>query len=142
MIPIVPLRTVVATAASMGIAVGGLACGGGVTGPDALEQPSGRPVTVTVELREDVPTFKVDGRLRAIYELAPPFAGGSSPGVIVLPAGERAATGSFRLPELVGALVLREITSSPSVPFLCGSSGLLDPRVDAAVTVAIELCQP
>lgn len=100
--------------------------------------------TVEVTVRLDPPRepFKVDGRLEARYELAPPFAGETPAGVIVLPAGEASTTTSLRLPGQPGRLHLRESTFSPEAPFLCGSSGALDPRVDRDVEIGVRLCIP
>ena len=83
----------------------------------------------------------MDGRTEALYELAPPFAGESRIGVVVLPAGETRATAGVRFPIQPGRLRLREVTVTP-VPFLCGDGGLVDPRVDRAVRVGVRLCIP
>ncbi len=124
------------------IATAVLGCGDDATGVDDLAAPAGAPVAITIELLPALPTFKVDGRLQTRYALAPPFAGTHDVGVLVLPAGERAATQTLQLPELAGTLSLREITTSPIIPFLCGSEGPLDPRVESAATVALDLCRP
>ena len=63
-------------------------------------------------------------------------------GVVVLPAGASSATAAVRFPTQPGRLRLREITFSPGAPFLCGSSGLVDPRVDRAIRVGVRLCFP
>lgn len=117
------------------------ACGGGGDGPVALEEAPGITIEVTVELDPPREPFKVDGRMEALYELAPPFAGETRIGLIVLPAGQSRATVSVRFPTQPGRLRLREITFSP-VPFLCGDAGLVDPRVDRAVRIGIRLCVP
>ncbi len=119
-----------------------LACGDDATGPADLAAPAGAPVAITIELLPGLPTFKVDGRLGARYALAAPFTGTQDVGVLVLPAGERAATQTLQLPELAGTLTLREITTSAIIPFLCGSEGPFDPRVESAATVALDLCRP
>lgn len=125
------------------LAAAGLGCGDRGTF-DTLTSVGSRdvPVAVTIELLPDLPAFKVDGRLRAAYVLAAPFAGTRDVGMVVLPAGARAASGSVELPKLSGTLMLREITTSPTVPFLCGSAGPLDPRVELAATVVLDLCRP
>ena len=117
------------------------ACGDDDTGPAALDEALGVTLAVTVELDPPREPFKVDGRLEALYELAPPFAGESTIGVVVLPAGETRVTASIRFPTQPGRLRLREITVSP-VPFLCGDAGLIDPRVDRAVRIGVRLCIP
>lgn len=117
------------------------ACVNDDTGPAALDQAPGVTLDVTVELDPPREPFKVDGRLEALYELAPPFAGENVIGVVVLPAGEVRATTPVRFPVQPGRLRMREITVSP-VPFLCGDAGLVDPRVDGAVRVGVRLCIP
>ena len=107
-----------------------------------LDQNGGFDVEVTVRLDPPREPFKVDGQLEASYELAPPFAGETPVGVIVLPAGESSATATLHLSGQSGRLLLREITFSATVPFLCGSSGALDPRVDRAVEIGVRLCIP
>ncbi len=101
-------------------------------------------VTVEVTVRLDPPRepFKVDGRLEARYDLAPPFAGETPVGLIVLPAGEASVTAPLRLPGQEGRISLREITFSPGAPFLCGSSDPLDPRVRRVVEIGVRLCIP
>lgn len=118
-----------------------LACGNDDGGPAALDQAPGVTLDVTVELDPPREPFKVDGRMEVLYELAPPFAGESVIGVVVLPAGMTRATTPLRFPTQPGRLRLREITFSP-VPFLCGDAGLVDPRVDRAVRVGVRLCIP
>ncbi|MGH7570847.1 MAG: hypothetical protein ACREMK_03250 [Gemmatimonadota bacterium] len=124
------------------LALAALACGddeGTVTGLDRDEL-----FTVEVTVRLDPPRepFKVDGRLEASYELAPPFAGETGLGVIVLPAGRPAVTVPVPLPGQAGRLHLREITFLPAVPFLCGASPPLDPRIDRATEIGVRLCIP
>jgi hypothetical protein len=119
-----------------------VACGNDDTGPTALDEALGFTVEVTVELDPPREPFKVDGRLEALYELAPPFAGENRIGVVVLPAGESSATAAVRFPTQSGRLRLREITFSPGAPFLCGDAGLVDPRVDRAVRIGVRLCFP
>ena len=118
-----------------------LACGNDEGGPAALDQAPGITLDVTVELDPPREPFKVDGRMEARYELAPPFAGESVIGVVVLPAGEVRATTPVRFPTQPGRLRMREITVSP-VPFLCGDAGLVDPRVDRADRVGVRLSIP
>lgn len=102
----------------------------------------GFTIEVTVRLVPEREPFKVDGRLEALYELAPPFAGEIPVGVIVLPAGRASVTAPLPLPAQSGRLVLREMTFSEGAPFLCGSSERLDPRVDRAVEIGVRLCSP
>lgn len=99
---------------------------------------------VEVKVRLDPPRepFKVDGRLEALYELAPPFAGESPVGVIILPAGQASVTETLLLPGQGGRLFLREITFTPEAPFLCGRSRALDPRVDRSVEIGVRFCIP
>jgi hypothetical protein len=117
------------------------ACSGEESSPAALDEMPGVTLDVTVELDPPREPFKVDGRMEALYELAPPFAGESVIGSVVLPAGEVRATTPVRFPTQPGRLRLREITVSP-VPFLCGDAGLIDPRVDRAVRIGVRLCIP
>ncbi|MGH7557334.1 MAG: hypothetical protein ACREMD_06070 [Gemmatimonadota bacterium] len=104
----------------------------------------GGEFTVEVTIRLDPPRepFKVDGRLEASYDLAPPFEGETEVGVIVLPAGRAAVKAPLLLPAQSGRLELREITFSPAVPFLCGRSPPLDPRVDRVTEIGVRLCIP
>ncbi|MGH7588057.1 MAG: hypothetical protein ACRELU_05655 [Gemmatimonadota bacterium] len=118
------------------------ACGEDDAGPAALDEALGFTVEVTVELDPPREPFKVDGRMEALYALAPPFAGESRIDVVVLPAGETRATTPVRFPTQPGRLRLREITFSPGAPFLCGDGGVVDPRADRAVRVGVRLCFP
>jgi hypothetical protein len=118
------------------------ACGEDHTGPAALDEALGFTVEVTVELDPPREPFKVDGRMDALYELAPPFEGESRIGVVVLPAGETRATVGVRFPTQPGRLRVREITFSPGAPFLCGDGGRVDPRAVRAVRVGVRLCFP
>lgn len=118
------------------------ACGEDDDGPAALDEALGFTVEVTVELDPAREPFKVDGRLEALYELAPPFDGESRIGVVVLPAGASSATAPLRFPTQPGRLRLREITFTPGAPFLCGEGGFVDPRVDRAVRIGVRLCFP
>lgn len=99
-------------------------------------------VTVQLSLAGDREPFKVDGRLQAFYTLASPFIGETMVGTVVLPAGQRTATGHVVVPDQAGTLRLEEIRSFPVVPFLCGTSGLLDPRIQSTTAIVLELCQP
>lgn len=99
-------------------------------------------VTVQLSLASDLEPFKVDGRLRAFYVLSPPFIGETGAGTVVLPAGQRAATDEVIVPDQAGTLRLEEITFSPVVPFLCGTSTRLDPRIQSTISIVLELCQP
>lgn len=117
------------------------ACGDGDDGADLFEAPPTEVVAVTVELRDDVPTFKVDGRLGLTLERLPPFAGVVELADGVLPAGSRAATFDVAMPAASGRLRVRERTFSDRVPFLCGDA-LVDARTDAAVHVPLDLCLP
>ena len=74
--------------------------------------------------------------------MASPFIGETPVGTVVLPAGERTAVGTVVVRDQVGTLRLEEITFSPVVPFLCGTSGLVDPRIRPMTAVVLELCQP
>jgi hypothetical protein len=124
-----------ATALALALA----ACGSDDAGPAALDETAGITIEVTVELDPPRDPFKVDGRMEALYELAPPFAGESRIGVVVLPAGETRATVGVRFPTQPGRLRLQELTVTP-VPFLCGDGGLVEPRVDRAVRIGVRLC--
>jgi hypothetical protein len=128
-------QTLRATALALALA----ACGSDDAGPAALDETAGITIEVTVELDPPRDPFKVDGRMEALYELAPPFAGESRIGVVVLPAGETRATVGVRFPTQPGRLRLQELTVTP-VPFLCGDGGLVDPRVDRAVRIGVRLC--
>ena len=99
-------------------------------------------LTVQLSLAGDLGPFKVDGRLRAFYVLASPFVGETPVGTVVLPVGERTAVGRVLVPDQAGTLRLEEITFSPVVPFLCGTSARVDPRIRPTTTVVLELCQP
>jgi hypothetical protein len=118
------------------------ACGDDDTGPASLDEALGFTVEVTVELDPPREPFKVDGRMEALYELAPPFEGESRIGIVVLPAGETRATAGVRFPTQPGRLRLREITFSPRAPYLCGDAGRVDPRAVRAVRVGVRLCFP
>lgn len=100
------------------------------------------PLVLTAELAPDVPTFKVDGRLRLVWEFADQPVGGSDLGTAVLPAGQRRATFDLRVPARAGHLVVREETFTPQAPFLCGSTGFVDPRETETALVILDLCQP
>ena len=118
------------------------ACGGGGDDGSALfEAPPTEVVAVTVELREALPAFKVDGRLELSLERLPPFAGAVELSDLVLPAGSRSVTVEVALPATSGRLRARERTFNARAPFLCGSA-LVDARTDAAVRVALDLCLP
>jgi hypothetical protein len=99
-------------------------------------------VTVQLSLAGDREPFKVDGRLQAFYTLASPFIGETIVGTVVLPAGQRTATDEVIVPDQAGTLKLEEITFSPVVPFLCGTSAPLDPRIQSTTSIVLELCQP
>jgi hypothetical protein len=99
-------------------------------------------VTVQLSLAGDLEPFKVDGRLRAFYMLSSPFIGETTAGMVVLPAGQRTATDEVIVPDQAGTLRLEEITFSPVVPFLCGTSARLDPRIQSTISIVLELCQP
>ncbi|MGH7565153.1 MAG: hypothetical protein ACREK5_12135 [Gemmatimonadota bacterium] len=92
------------------------ACGSDEATVAGLDQDGRFTVEVTVRLDPPREPFKVDGRLEASYELAPPFAGETGLGVIVLPAGRPAVTVPVPRPGQAGRLHLREITFLPAVP--------------------------
>lgn len=121
--------------------VAAAACGGDGGDATPFEPGPSVVVAVTVELANDVPTFKVDGRLGLSIERLPPFAGAISLADVTLPAGEREATAGIGMPLVAGRLVVRERTFSPVAPFLCGEAAV-DPRVDVAVRVRLDLCFP
>ena len=118
------------------------ACGGsGGDGSDLLEAPPTEAVVVTFALREDVPTFKVEGRLAVTLERLPPFAGSVELEDVVIDPGERSVTRTVTMPPVGGRLVARERTFTDRVPYLCGET-IVDPRTQAAATMAIDLCLP
>lgn len=119
-----------------------VSCGDAEETVAGLDRDGRFTVEVTVRLDPPREPFKVDGRLEATYELASPFAGEIDVGVIVLPAGRPSVTTPVALPARSGRLELTEITFSPGVPFLCGRSPPLDPRVDRATEIGVRLCIP
>lgn len=119
-----------------------LACDGA---SDSLVDTDGAPRTpfrLTVVLGEEVPTFKVEGRLRLVWESASIPVGGVDLGVVALPAGEREATFDTRVPFWTGVATLREETFTPAAPFLCGTTDVVDPRETPEGTATLALCQP
>lgn len=99
-------------------------------------------VTVQLSLAGNLEPFKVDGRLQAFYVLSSPFIGETTAGTVVLPAGQRTATDEVIVPDQAGTLRLEEITFAPAIPFLCGTSARLDPRIQSTTSIVLELCQP
>ncbi len=118
------------------------ACGDDEPAGPATGGAASTAITVQLSLADDLEPFKVDGRLRVFFVLASPFIGETPVGTVVLPAGERTAVGVVVVRDQVGTLRLEEITFSPVVPFLCGTSGLVDPRIRPMTAVVLELCQP
>lgn len=112
-------------------------------GPPPPTGPRGVPsvgLELTLELDDGLPTFKVDGRVRLIWEFADQPVGGRDLGIVVLPAGERRATIEIDVPTRPGRLVGREETVNPRLPFLCGSTDVFDPRGTDAATLTLDLC--
>lgn len=128
---------------SLGLAIAMLAACGDDE-PAGPERVGGATSVVTVQLSlaGDLDPFKVDGRMRAFYVLSSPFIGETTAGTVVLPAGQRTATDEVIVPDQAGTLRLEEITFSPVVPFLCGTSAPLDPRIQSTTAIVLELCQP
>lgn len=113
------------------------------SGPRPPVGPRGFPsvgLELTLELEDDLPTFKVDGRVRLIWEFADQPLGGGEIGVVVLPAGERRATVGIDVPTRPGRLIGREETVDPRLPFLCGSTDVFDPRGTDAARLTLDLC--
>lgn len=108
----------------------------------ALSRQERDPVQLTVILRDQLPTFKVDGRLQIDYQFAPLLSDGDALGEFVLPSGARQATFIVALPRAAGQLVIVERTFSPFAPFLCGRLGMTFPRPADEVTVFLDMCQP
>ncbi len=128
---------------SLGLAIAILiACGDDEpAGPEGVGAATS-VVTVQLSLAGDLEPFKVDGRMEAFYMLSSPFIGETPAGTVVLPAGQRTATDEVIVPDQTGTLRLEEITFSPVVPFLCGASAPLDPRIQSTTSIVLELCQP
>lgn len=112
---------------------------GSPSGPRGV--PTAR-LDLTLELADPLPTFKVDGRLRLVWEYAARPVGGRDLGIVVLPADERRVSVEIDVPIDPGRLVAREETLTPLVPFLCGSTGIIDPRETGMATVVLDLCLP
>lgn len=135
-------RTVATLAAVVGLAAGSAACSRSADSLVDVERSPRLPLSVTVALAPEAPTFKVDGRLRLVWESASLPVAGTDLGVEVLPAGTREATFDLEVPFFRGILRLREETLDPGLPFLCGSTDAIDPRETSAATATIALCVP